>query len=151
MLVTATMIQFTFVTRVDASLMAVAQNFNQELLLKLKPPLISMELVQYDGQCKGDQIKFNIGIGPFKQHWHGHITAHRYTKKHWLFRDEDIALPHPIKKWKHTHALMPLGENTLVIDRIKFEGKNRFYTLILCLPFIAMFYMRKPLYKRHLR
>lgn len=146
-----TMMQFTFITHVDANINEVSRNFNRELLLKLKPPLVKMNLLRYDGQITGNQLSFQIGIGPMKQQWDGIITAHRYTKKNWLFRDEGLQLPHPLKTWKHTHALKSKTEHsTLIIDRLKFEGKNRFFTLLLCLPFIAMFLMRKPLYKKHL-
>jgi ligand-binding SRPBCC domain-containing protein len=85
-----------------------------------------------------------------KQQWDGIITAHRYTQRDWLFRDEGLKLPHPLKTWKHTHALKVAGEHTIIIDRLKFEGLNSFYTAMLCLPFILMFWMRKPLYKKHL-
>jgi ligand-binding SRPBCC domain-containing protein len=145
-----TMMQFTFVTPVNAHIDEVAKKFNKELLLKLNPPFIAMELIRYDGQRAGDQLSFKIGIGPIKQQWNGIITAHRYTEKHWLFRDEGLQLPHPLKTWKHTHALKSKSNQTLIIDRLKFEGKNPFFTLLMCLPFIAMFWMRKPLYKKHL-
>jgi ligand-binding SRPBCC domain-containing protein len=109
-----------------------------------------MNLLRYDGQITGNQLSFQIGIGPMKQQWDGIITAHRYTQKDWLFRDEGLKLPHPLKTWKHTHALKAKGEHTIIIDRLKFEGLNPFYTAMLCLPFILMFWMRKPLYKKHL-
>lgn len=145
------MMHFTFITHVDANINEVSRNFNRELLIKLKPPLVKMNLLRYDGQITGNQLSFQICIGPMKQQWDGIITAHRYTKKDWLFRDEGLKLPHPLKTWKHTHALKSKTEHsTLIIDRLKFEGKNHFFTLLLCLPFIAMFLMRKPLYKKHL-
>ena len=145
-----TMMQFTFITHVDANIDEVSRKFNKELLLKLNPPFIKMNLLRYDGQHTGNQLSFQIGIGPMKQQWDGIITAHRYTKKDWLFRDEGLKLPHPLKTWKHTHALKSNGKQTMIIDRLKFEGLNPFFTAMLCLPFILMFWMRKPLYKKHL-
>ena len=128
MFVYKTMMHFTFITHVDANINEVSRNFNRELLIKLKPPLVKMNLLRYDGQITGNQLSFQIGIGPMKQQWDGIITAHRYTKKDWLFRDEGLKLPHPLKTWKHTHALKSKTEHsTLIIDRLKFEGKNRFF------------------------
>ena len=40
------MMQFTFVTQVSAQRDAVASQFDQSLLLKLKPPLVTMLLIQ---------------------------------------------------------------------------------------------------------
>lgn len=143
--------QFTFITHVNAPIDHVAKNFNQELLEKLKPPGVSMELLRYDGQFAGNQLSFKIGIGPFKQQWDGIITAHRYTQAHWLFRDEGLRLPKPLKNWKHTHALKSIdSKTTAVIDRIKFEGNSKLSTLFLVIPMIMMFFMRKPGYKKHL-
>ena len=144
------MIQFTFVTQVSAQRDVVASQFDQSLLLKLKPPLVTMRLIQYDGQFRGDELKFAVGFGKFTQTWHGKITQHRYTDKDWLFRDEEIAVPFPLQKWQHTHALKANDSGTLIIDRVKFEGKNRIYTLLLCLPIALMFLMRKPPYQRWL-
>ncbi|MEY3717059.1 MAG: hypothetical protein RL285_934 [Bacteroidota bacterium] len=144
------MIQFTFVTQVSAQRDVVASQFDQSLLLKLKPPLVTMRLIQYDGQFRGDELKFAVGFGKFTQTWHGKITQHRYTDKDWLFRDEEIAVPFPLQKWQHTHALKVNDSGTLIIDRVKFEGKNRIYTLLLCLPIALMFLLRKPPYQRWL-
>ena len=85
------MMQFTFVTRVSAQRDQVADQFNQSLLLKLKPPLVTMELLRYDGQHRGDELAFAVGFGKSTQQWHGAITQHRYTQLHWLFRDEGIS------------------------------------------------------------
>ncbi len=144
------MIQFTFVTQVSAQRDVVASQFDQSLLLKLKPPLVTMRLIQYDGQFRGDELKFAVGFGKFTQTWHGKITQHRYTDKDWLFRDEEIAVPFPLQKWQHTHALKANDSGTLIIDRVKFEGKNRIYTLLLCLPIALLFLLRKPPYQRWL-
>lgn len=144
------MIQFTFVTQVSAQRDVVASQFDQSLLLKLKPPLVTMRLIQYDGQFRGDELKFAVGFGKFTQTWHGKITQHRYTDKDWLFRDEEIAVPFPLQNWQHTHALKANDSGTLIIDRVKFEGKNRIYTLLLCLPIALMFLLRKPPYQRWL-
>ncbi len=144
------MIQFTFVTQVSAQRDVVASQFDQSLLLKLKPPLVTMRLIQYDGQFRGDELKFAVGFGKFTQTWHGKITQHRYTEKDWLFRDEEITVPFPLQKWQHTHALKANDSGTLIIDRVKFEGKNRIYTLLLCLPIALMFLLRKPPYHRWL-
>lgn len=144
------MMQFTFVTQVSAQRDVVASQFDQSLLLKLKPPLVTMRLIQYDGQFRGDELKFAVGFGKFTQTWHGKITQHRYTDKDWLFRDEEIAVPFPLQKWQHTHALKANDSGTLIIDRVKFEGKNRIYTLLLCLPIALMFLLRKPPYQRWL-
>lgn len=144
------MMQFTFVTKVSAQRDQVADQFNQDLLLKLKPPLVTMHLLRYDGQHRGDELLFAVGFGKLTQKWHGAITQHRYTQKHWLFRDEGIALPHPLKTWQHTHALKSANHHTLVIDRVKFTGKNALFTVLLCLPIAMMFLMRKPLYQQWL-
>lgn len=144
------MMQFTFVTQVSASRDQVATLFDQSLLLKLKPPLVTMRLLQYDGQFRGDELKFAVGIGAFTQTWHGKITQHRYTQKDWLFRDEEISVPHPLKRWQHTHALQGNAQGTIIIDRVKFQGKNRLYTLLLCLPIALMFLLRKRPYQRWL-
>jgi len=65
------MMQFTFVTQVSAQRDAVASQFDQSLLLKLKPPLVTMRLIQYDGQFRGDELQFAVGFGKFTQTWHG--------------------------------------------------------------------------------
>jgi ligand-binding SRPBCC domain-containing protein len=109
-----------------------------------------MRLIQYDGQFRGDELQFAVGFGKFTQTWHGKITQHRYTEKDWLFRDEEISVPHPLYKWQHTHALTANAAGTLIIDRVKFQGKNPLYTLLLCLPITLMFLLRKPQYQRWL-
>lgn len=146
------MFQFTFKTQIRSNLESAALRFDQDLLMALKPPIVKMIPLIYEGQTRGCRISFEVGLGRKMQRWDGQIDAHRYTKSDWIFRDIGIKLPFPLKHWEHIHALKPNGPNhTWVIDRVKFQGINTFFTLALALPIIAMFWLRKPGYKKHLQ
>jgi len=134
-------------TSVDADFQTVVSNFNRNLFEALKPPLMPLKLLRYDGQETGDQVHLDLGFG---QRWISLISDHGQTESEWFFVDEGQVLPKPLRHWKHIHKIIKQTESkTLIIDDISFSSGSSLLDLLLY-PFLYFqFALRKPAYKKY--
>ncbi len=133
-------------TTVSADFQSVINNYDRKLFDALKPPLMPLKLIRYDGEKTGDEIHLALGFG---QKWISVITDNGATEKEWFFVDEGKVLPWPLRYWKHKHKVLKTdNEITTLIDDISFgTGSSLLDTFIY--PFLYLqFAMRKPAYKK---
>ena len=136
-------------TRIHKDYNFVFSKFNQDLFKSLKPPLLNLEVLRFDGCKKGDEIHLNIGFGPFSIKWISHITENSNGENENLFIDEGYLLPPPLKYWKHIHRVKKISEDLCEIqDDIEFSSGNQFLDTILYPTLYFQFSLRNPAYKK---
>ncbi|MCP4443142.1 MAG: hypothetical protein GY810_29900 [Aureispira sp.] len=127
----------------------VFKGFDQDLFLKLSPPGIKVELLQFDGCKKGDIVELQLSILLFKQRWKSTITESGKTTNEYFFVDEARGkdLPFFLKEWKHYHRIINTPEGTKIIDDITYKGPLGISRLLY--PILkSQFNYRKPIYQK---
>ena len=117
----------------------------------LKPPLVGLEILRFDGCTKGDEVHVRISTLGVKQIWKSLITENFKDEKSIYFVDEGTLLPRPLKYWKHRHIVAKFIENSIIIDNITYRTGNIFTDLLIFPVFFAQFCLRKGVYKRYFR
>lgn len=136
-------------TLVDSNYKQVSNQFDRNLFLALKPPLIQLELKVFDGCEKGDKVEMELGFLGVKQVWKSLITEHGVDDDKSYFIDEGVELPPPLKKWKHRHILENVDDTkTRIIDDIQFSTGFKLLDLLIYPVMYVQFWYRKPIYKR---
>lgn len=135
------------ITLVGQDVQTVIKGFNRDLFLALKPPLVPITLVRFDGCNTGDEVHLNLGLG---QKWISVITHSEETGTGMLFVDEGRQLPFFLTYWKHIHGIEanPNGRGTIISDFITYKGKGKLLEWVLYPVLYAQFALRKPVYKR---
>lgn len=111
-----------FETAIDRNYLEIRDLFNQKLFEALKPPGVSVVIHRFDGCRKGDQYQLGLTILGKSQEWLGHVTEEETTPEHWYFIDEGKVLPWPLTRWKHTHDVKKISEDSsVIVDDIDFE------------------------------
>lgn len=141
-----------FETDVKAPFEKVADGFDIHLFKALKPPLMQLDVLQFDGCKSGDIVRLSMGIGPFKQQWTSVITYDLHTEDSMVFVDEGSALPPPLKGWKHTHKVLRQSQNkTTIVDDIHYTTNHWLLDRIIYPVMYLMFKARKPIYIRYFK
>jgi ligand-binding SRPBCC domain-containing protein len=121
--------------------------FDLNLFVKLKPPIINLEVVRFDGCKKGDEVHLLVS----GKKWVSHITDFYEDKDQIFFVDMGAVIPSPLTYWKHVHRVERTGDQTSqVIDDIEYTTGNTFIDRLIYPGLYAMFIMRKPVYKKEL-
>ena len=139
---------FRIETAVNQSAQKVLDGFNEDLFLALKPPIMPLELLRFDGCEKGDKVQLVLGISPFSQRWNALVIEHGETDEMLYFTDIGEKLPFPIKKWTHRHQILKKEKGAVIVDDITYT--TGFYPLdLLMYPVMYLqFGMRVPVYRR---
>lgn len=134
-------------TPVPKNYKKVFELFNLELFIKLKPPLVNLVVERFDGCKKGDEVHLSVS----GKKWVSHIVDFHQDEKEIYFIDIGAVIPPPIKEWKHIHKIQKVSENeSLVIDDIEYSTGNALLDKLIYPGLLAMFSLRKPVYKREL-
>ena len=136
-------------TRLEKNYSEVFRGFNVDLFKALKPPLLSLEVVKFDGCVTGDEVSLEVGLGPLKKKWVSHITEHGESAEQYFFVDVGHVLPPPLKDWRHTHRIIKLGENSTEIhDDIEFSSGFKVLDYLISPALYFQFWLRIPAYKK---
>ncbi len=137
-----------FETIVSGHYKKVYSKFDEQLFHALKPPLIPLKVLRFDGQTPGSEI--HLEIGPRRLKWVSLITKEEELQSQIYFIDEGKILPFPLKEWKHTHRICQLTENqSTIVDDIYFTCGNKLTNTIIY-PFLyTQFFIRQPIYKKY--
>lgn len=138
-------------TKVNKNYKSVFQAFDINLFMKLKPPLLSLIVIRFDGCNKGDEVHIETGFLGFKSKWISLITDNYTGEDNAYFTDEGILLPKPLKYWKHNHIIEKSIDSSIIIDDICYETGNKFIDLLIFPALFAQFYYRKPVYKKYFK
>ena len=136
--------RITIHTKVEQSLEAVIEGFNESLFLKLNPPFPPVKLLQFDGCKTNDRVKLQLNFIAFKQIWESLITADQQTKDQFYFIDEGIQLPFFLKTWKHKHVIKKEGNATVITDDIQFTTPFIVLNWLMYPALFLQFQYRKP-------
>lgn len=135
-------------TAVDQGWKEVKEGFNDELFLKLNPPLPKVKILRFDGSNKGDTVSMELNFILWKDHWTSLITDSSESEKGFDFIDEGIQLPFPFKKWRHHHKVEAKEEGSVIIDDIQY-GTGLLLLDVLIYPLLYLqFLYRKPVYRK---
>jgi ligand-binding SRPBCC domain-containing protein len=138
-----------FETNINAPLEFVKNGFNKELFDYLAPFFIGTTVVRFDGCHTSDEV--HLEMGPLKQKWVSVITHFEEDDQHWCFIDEGSILPWPLGRWKHTHLLKRVNNETLIIDDIVYECHHPLLNYLMY-PFLwAVFAIRPRRYKKYFK
>ncbi len=103
--------------RVEAPVVVVsAFHFEPGILKQLTPPLMIMQVHQFEPVAEGSLAEFTMWMGPIPVRWkavHSDVSPAGFT---------DTQIAGPMKSWVHTHRFLPLDDGaTEVHDHIEFE------------------------------
>lgn len=131
-------------TRVSQQASAVMAGFNLDLFEALKPPILPLKVLRFDGCETGDEVHLDLGFG---NKWLAKIVDHGSSSEGYFFIDEGLTLPFPLKDWKHRHLINITESGSEIVDDINFT--TGWYLIDgLVYPFMyALFWLRKSIYK----
>ena len=138
---------FKIETPVAQNPVRVFAQFNQDLFMALKPPLMPLKLLRFDGCKIKDEVHVQLMGGIL---FHSLITDSRQTASEIYFVDEGILLPFFLKSWKHQHSILTQENGgALIVDDITFKSPFWLFDYLLFPIMYLQFYYRKPIYKRY--
>ncbi len=135
-------------TKVEQDYLSVYHGFDKELFKALKPPLLPLELLRFDGSRKGDEVHIKLGKGWLAQDWHALITEDNIGKEEAYFIDKGIKLPFFLKNWEHRHRVMKTGNGATIIDDITYKTPTLLTDYLMYPVMWLQFAARKPVYRR---
>lgn len=136
-------------TKVKKSYLEVKEGFNRDLFMKLNPPFPPVNLIEFGGCEKGDNVHLKLNFILFKQDWISLITFDNTDEHVFEFIDEGTKLPFFLKKWRHHHIVQKSEEGaSLVIDDISFKAPFLLMDYLLFPVLWLQFVYRKPIYKK---
>lgn len=141
--------QITIKTKAAQDYREVFQGFDIKLFMKLKPPLVGLNVLRFDGCSKGDIVQVEIRFLGLKQNWTSLITELVQNENEIYFIDEGTVLPKPLKYWKHKHIIEKSVDSSIIIDDITYKTGSFLMDLLLFPVFFAQFFYRKPVYKSY--
>jgi ligand-binding SRPBCC domain-containing protein len=93
-----------------------AFHFRPGILKTLTPPLMIMQVHQFEPLADGSVAEFTMWMGPIPVYWkavHSGVTADSFT---------DTQVAGPMKQWVHTHRFIAVNDNqTEVRDSIEYS------------------------------
>lgn len=145
--------KFELVTRVRGDFREVFKQFDKELLLKLTPPGMQATLKRYDEPpAVGNLVELEVKMwGLMRQEWRNEITELVENDAECFFVDEGLAMPWPLKYWRHKHLIRNVRlengeEGAEVVDQIEYKAG---WMGALIYPVVwAQFAWRKPQYRK---
>ena len=136
-------------TKVEQDFKKVFQAFDINLFMKLKPPLVSLDVIRFDGCQKGNEVHIEVKLLWMKQKWISLITEQQSNENKIYFIDEGVLLPKPLKYWKHKHIIDKSIDSSIIIDDICYNTNNILLDFLLFPALFLQFYFRKPVYKSY--
>lgn len=132
----------------DVRVDVVFNQFDRELFVRLSPPFPPSRLIRFDGCKKGDMVEVELRLPLFPQRWLSEITdeSHIPGQLH-QFTDVGVKLPFFLSSWKHEHILQQVGKDVQIIDRIQFEGRLPFASVLIYPQIRSVMRYRIPIYK----
>ncbi len=138
-----------FRTPIKKDILFIKEKFTRELFLFLTPPWARVEIKQFDGCKKGDEIHVTIHQTGLTQEWVSLITSEVLTDDEWCFIDEGKLLPWPMTYWKHRHRVLKMSNgDSEIVDDINFECSSKWLNYPTYAVVYAVFAVRPSRYKK---
>lgn len=132
---------------VEQSVLKVFDRFDRDLFIALKPPLMPLGLIRFDGCRPGDEVHIKTGF----QLWVSLITEASRTERESFFVDEGKQLPFPLVYWRHKHIVRQHLSASVIIDDIEFRSLWKPCDFVLWPLLWVIFKFRHPVYRRYFR
>ena len=128
----------------------VFSKFDKHLFLKLKPPFVDINLLNFGGTKKGEIIALEIKpLFSKTQLWESLICDLQTSEAESFFVDVGKTLPWPLKTWEHKHIIKQINHlECEIIDDIRYTCQNFVLELLYQFPMWLMFYARRRIYKK---
>lgn len=139
------------ITIVQQDYKTVFGKFDLALFRKLKPPLVKMSILRFDGCKAGDEVILDMKVLWKTQHWHAMITENFENENMIYFTDIGKVLPKPLTYWKHKHIIEKCVDSSEIIDDICYETGSKILDLMLFPLVFMQFFHRKRIYKSYFR
>lgn len=139
---------FRIETEVGQTAKQVLSGFDESLFLALKPPLMPLKLLRFDGCEKGDRVELVLGIPPFSQEWNALVVEHGENDDAFYFIDIGEKLPFPLKDWKHRHLILKKGDKSVIVDDITYSTGLKLLDYLMYPVLYLQFYIRIPVYRK---
>lgn len=134
-------------TKVYGKPKEILAKFTKDLLEKLTPPLINLEITQFDGTKKNGEVHIVASCLGNYQNWKNTITDHFESDHECYFTDVANEMPFPFIYWEHTHKIHQINETQSYIqDHIKYKCVNKIAEMAMYPVVYALMYYRKPIY-----
>lgn len=130
-------------TQVEQNPKDVLAGFNLALFNALKPPMMPLKVLRFDGCETGDEVHLDLGFG---MKWIAKIIDHGEDSGSYFFVDQGIVLPFPLKSWNHQHKILKEGSGSVVVDDIEFSSGYALLDLLLYPLLYSQFFWRKHIY-----
>lgn len=136
-------------TTLQTDFKTVINNFDINLFKALKPPLLPLKVLRFDGSKANDEVHLDLGFG---QKWISTIKESSATATEWYFIDQGKLLPKPLKEWQHLHKVIALENNqTQIADDIQYQTYHILLDYMIY-PFLYLqFLWRIPAYKKYFK
>ena len=135
-------------TKVEQDYKTVYKGFDKDLFVALKPPLLPLELLRFDGSKTGDEVHIRLGKGWLSQDWNALIVEDKVTDEEAWFIDEGTMLPFFLKSWRHRHLIIKADSGSLIVDDIIYKTPTWLTDYLLYPLMWLQFAARKPVYRR---
>lgn len=136
-------------TEVGQAYDEVFRRFDEQLFLALKPPLMPLKLLRFDGCTTGDEVHIELGAGPFKTRWDALIIENGADDQEHYFIDKGVQLPFFLKTWQHRHRILKTNTGSMIIDDIYYQTPFGLLDYLMYPIMYLQFYARKPVYKKY--
>ena len=139
----------TIAVTVNTAKEKVVNGFNLKLFNFLSAGFPPVQVLRFDGCSVGNEVHLLLGPKPFGSKWISQITEATDTDLLWQFVDVGVALPFPLKRWRHTHSVLKISNSeTKITDHMEFSSGLCLLDALLKPMLYAIFVKRKGLYKR---
>ena len=136
-------------TQVKGNYKEIMARFDRELFEALAPKLAKIKLEEFTGSETGDKVHIKF-LSPIRTEWISHITDHGSDDKQAFFIDKGVVLPFPLAFWEHHHIVEKVDDHhALIVDDIRFRGRNGLLSWILYPAIYFGFLPRKKIYKSY--
>jgi acyl-CoA thioesterase-1 len=138
-------------TSVLGDVHSVFSAFNVDLFKALKPPFVTLEVLEFGGCRTGDKISLKVS----GQTWKGRIIRHQIHPEESFFTDIGEEMPWPLKTWEHTHRVcqsapcpQTLKPQVEIIDDVTYTCHHSTLDWFMYPALMVMFRLRQPVYKK---
>ncbi len=134
-------------TKVHGSPREILKKFKKELLIKLTPPFVKIEITQFDGCEKGGEVHIVSSVLGNYQSWVNIIVDSFDSDEECYFVDQAREMPFPFTYWNHTHKIRRVSdEKSYIQDHIVYKCSHPVLELAVYPVVYFLMYYRKPIY-----
>lgn len=141
------LMRFQIVTAVEGDFKTVFRKFDETLFLKIKPLLIGLRVIRFDGCLRNDEVHLELTILGRKQVWISRVMEFQETEDEIAFTDQGVRLPRFLSFWNHRHRIVQAPNGSLIVDDVTYKTPLPGLDYLLFPVLYFQFYFRKHRYR----